>query len=237
MSHLLLSITLSIEIGDEVATDSVIQLIRRRMEEFVGDKKPTIGEVKWQRDMYPHLKKHPEIVLPGKPMDTVPLLCKQYNLTLKKSKWGWRSVKGKPVGEIVGLPTLRGELVITDGVIGLMILSNNRWAEVHLNSFIPDDDVEGEEEVGPLRLKPRVDRDTTKKVTKLQKDLASLVTIFESPDEFGMIISERGSLGVYRNETLDIRKQVLKKVKEAKESIENEPEVMWEKKVKTYEGN
>lgn len=75
--------------------------------------------------------------------DDVVEVMKAYNLTLPKAKRGeppFRCVN--VIGEVCGLPTLRGKVVLTNGITAFLIIgvgSTHHWAPVHWDTFIPDD--------------------------------------------------------------------------------------------------
>lgn len=92
----------------------------------------------------------PEVLTPLVPSlaEDVAAVLERFNLTLPRLKKGepeWRCPKGQCYGEIRGLHTLRGELVVTNGILGILIVgySHNfkcsRWAQIHYDNFIPDD--------------------------------------------------------------------------------------------------
>jgi hypothetical protein len=65
-----------------------------------------------------------------------------YSFTLPKQKKGepdWRVPKKKLFGEIQGLHTLRGEIVLTNGIIAFLVREDGCWYNVHWNHFIADD--------------------------------------------------------------------------------------------------
>lgn len=75
----------------------------------------------------------------------------RFNLTLPKERKGsppWRLPRGECRGQIEGIPTLRGSLVLTNGIIGFLILDDQltngckKWASVHYDWFVPDRDSE-----------------------------------------------------------------------------------------------
>lgn len=66
----------------------------------------------------------------------------RFAFTLPKSKKGepdWRVPKKKLFGEIQGLHTLRGEVVLTNGIMAFLVMGEKKWASVHWNHFIADD--------------------------------------------------------------------------------------------------
>ena len=79
------------------------------------------------------------------------------NLVLPRSKYGhavWRVPNGQCFGETRGLSNFRGELVLTNGVTGILVIgyANERakWVQIHFDNFIPD-----KVETLPIGLVPR----------------------------------------------------------------------------------
>jgi hypothetical protein len=73
----------------------------------------------------------------------VAAVLEHYKLTMPKS---WLR-KGAPppkvpqnqvYGEIQGLPSLRGRIVLTNGIMAFMVREDGKWNYVHWNHFIPD---------------------------------------------------------------------------------------------------
>ena len=66
-----------------------------------------------------------------------------YHLTMPKSwlKHGAPPAKvpqNQIYGEIQGIPSLRGRIVLTNGIMAFLIREDGRWNYVHWNHFIPD---------------------------------------------------------------------------------------------------
>lgn len=67
-----------------------------------------------------------------------------YNLTMPKS---WLKHGAPPpkvpqnqiYGEIQGIPSLRGRIVLTNGIMAFMVREDGKWNYVHWNHFVPDD--------------------------------------------------------------------------------------------------
>lgn len=67
----------------------------------------------------------------------------QYHLTLPKT---WLKHGAPPpkvpqnqiYGEIQGIPSLRGRIVLTNGIMAFMVREDGKWNYVHWNHFIPD---------------------------------------------------------------------------------------------------
>lgn len=66
-----------------------------------------------------------------------------HNLTMPKS---WLKHGAPPpkvpqnqiYGEISGIPSLRGRVVLTNGIMAFMVREDGKWHYVHWNHFIPD---------------------------------------------------------------------------------------------------
>lgn len=75
------------------------------------------------------------------PCDVAAVL-EHFNFTLPKARKGepeWRVPKKKLFGEIQGLHTLRGEVVLTNGIMAFLVRGDGAWYNVHWNHFIADD--------------------------------------------------------------------------------------------------
>lgn len=67
-----------------------------------------------------------------------------YNLTMPKS---WLKHGAPPpkvpqnqiYGEIQGIPSLRGRIVLTNGIMAFIVREDGKWNYVHWNHFVPDD--------------------------------------------------------------------------------------------------
>ncbi len=75
----------------------------------------------------------------------VAAVLQRLNITLPKTKYGhaeWRVPTGPCYGESRGLSNFRGELVLTDGVSGIMVLGfasdRAKWVQIHFDNFVPD---------------------------------------------------------------------------------------------------
>lgn len=70
-------------------------------------------------------------------------VLRRYDVTLPESRLtmqaGWRALVPELHGHIDGCPTLVGKLICTNGVMAIMILPLNKWADVHIRHFIPVD--------------------------------------------------------------------------------------------------
>ncbi len=83
------------------------------------------------------------------------------NITLPKSwlKKGAPPVRVPPetlVGEIEGLPTMRGQIVLTNGIMAFMVREDGKWDHVHWDHFVPDDRDKVPSDL-PINKKIRVD--------------------------------------------------------------------------------
>ncbi len=68
------------------------------------------------------------------------------------------------VGEIEGLPTMRGQIVLTNGIMAFMVREDGKWDHVHWDHFVPDDRDKVPSDL-PINKKVRVD-------TKLESTFA-----------------------------------------------------------------
>lgn len=106
----------------------------------------------------PEVKRSGGPLLPPKTPDTLADQLGKYKVTLPANyaKWKttWRALQPEPIGQISGLPGLRGKLIATDGVKAILVLPNGHWAYVHVLEFLPD---EGSERPGYTG-KPRKER-------------------------------------------------------------------------------
>ncbi len=88
-----------------------------------------------------------------------------YSLTLPKS---WLKHGAPPpkvpqnqiYGEIQGIPSLRGRIVLTNGIMAFLIREDGRWNYVHWNHFIPDDMDQIDSDIPQPMQKTRVDSKT-----------------------------------------------------------------------------
>ena len=80
-------------------------------------------------------------VVPSLSTDVAAVLSR-YSFTLPKQKKGqpdWRVPKKALYGEVNGLPGLRGEVVLTDGIKAFLVRGDGSWCDIHWNWFVPDD--------------------------------------------------------------------------------------------------
>jgi hypothetical protein len=80
-------------------------------------------------------------VVSSLPVDVAAVL-QQYSFTLPKAKKGepdWRVPKNQLWGQIQGLHTLRGRIVLTNGIMAFLVREDGMWYSVHWNHFIADD--------------------------------------------------------------------------------------------------
>lgn len=78
--------------------------------------------------------------------EAVSLLCATHNLTMSKYALGWHTCD-MCVGSINGLPTLRGQLLLTDGMTCVVLRSDGSTFRAHYAWFVPDS---SEPSLGPL---------------------------------------------------------------------------------------
>lgn len=50
----------------------------------------------------------------------------------------WHGLAIQRVGEVHGLHNLRGKLVATNGILGVLIMPNDKFALIHIENFVPD---------------------------------------------------------------------------------------------------
>lgn len=70
--------------------------------------------------------------------EEVSTLCARHNLTMSKFALGWH-VTAPLVGAVNGLPTLRGQLLLTDGMTCVVLRSDGSTFRAHYAWFVPDD--------------------------------------------------------------------------------------------------
>jgi hypothetical protein len=76
-------------------------------------------------------------------LDSMHDLCIEYGLTsLPKPKEDWRLLQNPFVGEIIGIPTLRGIAIATNGIIVAILQGNDKLTFGHLDNFIADTQVD-----------------------------------------------------------------------------------------------
>lgn len=85
-----------------------------------------------------------------------------HNLTMPKSwlKHGAPPAKvpqNQIYGEISGIPSLRGRIVLTNGIMAFMVREDGGWAYVHWNHFIPDAPDQIDNDIPQPMRKARVD--------------------------------------------------------------------------------
>ena len=99
----------------------------------------------------------------------------EYNWTLPKQKKGepeYRAVS--VVGEVHGLPTLRGKVVLTNGIMAYLVIgvtnnnSMSHWCTVHWDSFVPDDLSDLPEDLAA----PELDKVVKKRDKKMEESFA-----------------------------------------------------------------
>lgn len=79
--------------------------------------------------------------VPSLPSDVATVL-ERYSFTLPKMRKGappWKVPSRALYGEIQGLHTLRGQIVLTNGIKAFLVMGNGAWADVHWNWFLADD--------------------------------------------------------------------------------------------------
>jgi hypothetical protein len=151
-----LNISLALESTEPL--DQLCSDLHERLEYLLEEDKCKVFSVSWDRDQalaflqaqngVPHINLSPE---PAPLASDVAAVLARFNLTLPKQKKGappWRTPKKKCIGNVQGLPNLRGELVLTNGIQAYIVqdveqatvkLGRCKWAEVHYDWFLPDD--------------------------------------------------------------------------------------------------
>lgn len=103
----------------------------------------------------PQKANHPP--LPQAP-DRLAEVLKEHNIQLpmNHARWkvAWRALEPAPNGEVLGFETLRGKIIATDGVKGILVRPNGTWMFVHIYGFKADKVEEGIKFTG----KPKAER-------------------------------------------------------------------------------
>jgi hypothetical protein len=112
----------------------------------------------------------PEVLTPGViPFSPeVSAVLEHYHLTLPKPRKGsppWRVPKKALYGEIQGLPGLRGQIILTNGIKAFLVRGDGTWVDVHWNWFIPDKLEDLPEDIHPPQSK------SDKRTTEVFADL------------------------------------------------------------------
>jgi GAF domain-containing protein len=148
MSVSFLNISLAIE--SDLPLDELQQKIKADLEYCYEAEKGTVFSITWDREQalaYTRACAATSITPVKEPpcehsLDVIEIM-KRYNLTLPKAKRGEPPFRGcSVIGEVNGLPTLRGKVVLTNGIKAFLIVGVNdthHWADIHWDSFIPDD--------------------------------------------------------------------------------------------------
>ena len=75
---------------------------------------------------------------------TITEVLRQHRLTLPRNgacrlnTTAWSAYDIPPCGEIQGIPSLRGVLLASNGVLGILLRGDGEWALVHKAHFIID---------------------------------------------------------------------------------------------------
>jgi hypothetical protein len=152
-------LNISLCIDSEEPLDEIVRQVKQDIEYFYEDRQGVVSHITWDRDMALQFLQARndnglsiEVLTPQRyafPADVTAVLA-LYNWTLPKQKKGvpeWRVVD--VLGEVNGLPNLRGKVVLTNGIMAYLVLGNihnngqTKWAWIHWDSFVPDnpDDV------------------------------------------------------------------------------------------------
>ena len=87
--------------------------------------------------------------------NSVSHLAASFGVTLPRSTSPWRLVQEPLVGCVNGVPSLRGVLLATDGVIAL-VARGGRLERAHLDWFIPDDNQPAKTTIKQIKAKQSV---------------------------------------------------------------------------------
>lgn len=143
-------LNLSISVDSDLPLDELYSELKERLEYFLEEEKGTVYHISYDREqalaaMRAGAAQQLTLVKPPEPEhsnDAIEVM-KRYNLTLPKAKRGEPPFRGcSVIGEVCGLPTLRGKVVLTNGIKAFLIVGvgdTHHWADIHWDSFIPDD--------------------------------------------------------------------------------------------------
>lgn len=101
---------------------------------------------------------------------TVAAVLARFSFALPKEKKGaprWRVPKGECWGEVEGLPSLRGKVVLTNGIIAFLVRQDGHWTNIHWDWFLVD-----KEETLPEGVENPKGRGLAKKDSKLEAAFA-----------------------------------------------------------------
>lgn len=151
-------LTIHLALQSDEPLEQIQSQVHEDLEFFYADRDCKVFSVTWDREQARKYveelsKGHvPEVVKP-EPAKVALLttdaatVLGQHNLTLSR-KWFQKGclirVPKKPLyGEQAGNHTLRGRILVTNGVLALMLVGGDaapvfRWAEVLWNNFVPD---------------------------------------------------------------------------------------------------
>ena len=151
MSTTFLNIALALE-SDEPLEELQARL-HQDIEYALEEWKCKVFSVTWDRDqalafVEAQSPRNGHEVLTPQPLpflaEDVTAVLRQYNLTLPKT-WVKKGApvakvpKNKVFGEVYGLPNLRGEVVLTNGIMAFLVRQDGAWYHVHWNNIVPDD--------------------------------------------------------------------------------------------------
>lgn len=75
------------------------------------------------------------------PFNNLSHLSRTLHVTFPKPREEWRLVSPSPIGEIHGLPNLRGIIIATNGILAIQLTPANAVFFVHLEWFTEDKDI------------------------------------------------------------------------------------------------
>jgi len=153
MSKIFLNLSIMVESDDEL--DAVQEAVKYDLDKALEIWSGGVLALSWDREMalqsnLQALDQHKQSIDLQREQaleesEQVANVLARLNLVLPKTKYGhaeWRVPNGVCYGESRGLQNLRGELVLTNGVTGILVLgyANERakWVQIHFDNFIPD---------------------------------------------------------------------------------------------------
>ena len=144
MKHLLIELT-----ADSESEEQLKEEVKRLLSSYTTS-------IKSDREAYARELKVRAVEETFKPNTVVEAMKEFYfSLPTNARLEDWRVVQAKPWGEVSGLHTLRGFLVVTNGILAVLVREDYHWSFVHLDHFVPDKSGEMDE-VDEVRRKVKV---------------------------------------------------------------------------------
>ena len=140
-------LNLSICVRASGSLDEVQAELKDRLECLLDDIDLTVFSCKWDREQaLAFVRASAPTPRPVESTDpsqsnAVAAVLARYNLTIPKTRLQdppWRVPSGNCWGEIEGLPTMRGKLVLTNGIKAFIVREDGYWWDCHYDWFIPD---------------------------------------------------------------------------------------------------